>query len=286
MRSVKLTTFPVFRRALTIGLVVALAAGCVDLGPPPSTTPRESPTPLAPGATVRPGETSVPTPTPINTHGGPTPPPIGPGATIDPGLAAQIDEVIGQVPAVRGLDPRADVPYEFITREQFQEDLIELAFEEIPEETRAAEERLLKRLGLLADDADLEQMLLDLYGGQVAAFFHDRTDRVELSFVRAQLTDDSIRRALDFDFGLVGLDGGHDVTLHDAVTRCPQPCNKRRFLGCLTDARHADRDRHQRINSRTVATMSAVDGAKASTRCSAMGTGVSGMASLRSGRSR
>ena len=47
----------------------------------------------------------------------------------------------------------------------------------MPAEVRAAEERLLKRLGLLADDADLEAMLLELYGGQVAAYYVPETGR-------------------------------------------------------------------------------------------------------------
>jgi len=85
--------------------------------------------------------------------------------------------VIAQVPAIRELEPLADVPYEFITREQFRDDLIELQFAEVPEETLRAEERLLKRLNLMPDDADLLQLLLDLYGGQVAAFYRPDTKR-------------------------------------------------------------------------------------------------------------
>ena len=69
------------------------------------------------------------------------------------------------------------VPYEFISREQFRDELIDLQFSEIPEETRQAEERLLKRLGLLADDVDLDELLLDLYGAQVAAYYRPDTKR-------------------------------------------------------------------------------------------------------------
>ena len=81
------------------------------------------------------------------------------------------------MPPIRGLEPLSDVPYEFISREQFRDDLIELQFSEIPEEWRHAEERLLKRLGLLPDDADLDQLLVDLYGAQVAAFYRPDTKR-------------------------------------------------------------------------------------------------------------
>jgi len=96
---------------------------------------------------------------------------------MDPALAQQIDAVIAQVPLVRQLDPLAPVPYEFITREQFRDDLIELQFEEVPEERLRAEERVLKRLGLLPDDADLLQLLVDLYGSGVAAFYRPDTKR-------------------------------------------------------------------------------------------------------------
>jgi len=85
--------------------------------------------------------------------------------------------VIAQVPAIRQLEPLADVPYEFITREQFRDDLIELQFAEVPEETLRVEERLLKRLNLMPDDVDLLQLLVDLYGGQVAAFYRPDTKR-------------------------------------------------------------------------------------------------------------
>lgn len=96
---------------------------------------------------------------------------------MDPALAAQIDAVIASVPAVRGLEPLADVPYEFLTREAFRDQLVELAFEDIPEATRRAEERMLKRLGLLPPDANLDQLILDLYGSQVLAYYRDDTKR-------------------------------------------------------------------------------------------------------------
>jgi hypothetical protein len=40
-----------------------------------------------------------------------------------------------------------------------------------------AEERLYKRLGLLPDDADMRQLLLDLYGSQVAAYYRPDNGR-------------------------------------------------------------------------------------------------------------
>lgn len=138
-----------------IGLGVLVVIGAVAFvllsGNTPSPSP--SPTPTAVAATDAP--TTAPTPQ----------------------LAAQIEAVMAQVPPIRGLQPTSVVPYEFISRDQFRNDLIELNDEDVAPEIRAAEERLLKRLGLLPDDADLNAMLLDLYGAQVAAFYRPDNGR-------------------------------------------------------------------------------------------------------------
>ena len=90
---------------------------------------------------------------------------------------AQIEAVIASVPGVRGLEALSDVPYEFISREQFTENLLEIAFAEVPEKTRHAEERMLKRLGLIPQDADLDQLYVDLYSQGVLAYYRDDTKR-------------------------------------------------------------------------------------------------------------
>lgn len=171
------------RGRATIGLVViALLAGCVTIAPTPSNTPTPSRAPLTPRPTGTPTLTASPTASPVSTRSptAPTPSdggPATPGPSIDPELAAQIDAVIAQVPPIRGLEPLSSVPYEFISREQFRDDLVELQFSEVPEETRHAEERLLKRLGLLPHDVSLDQLLIDLYGAQVAAYYRPDTKR-------------------------------------------------------------------------------------------------------------
>lgn len=95
-----------------------------------------------------------------------TPPP-----SIDPAIASQIDAVTAQVPPVRQLEPTKDVPYRMITRDDFSDYLLSTADEDATPEWRAAEERFLKRMGLLPQDANLEQMLHDLYTAQVAAYY-------------------------------------------------------------------------------------------------------------------
>jgi hypothetical protein len=125
---------------VSFALGLALVAGCVDVAPTPSPTPTGAPT-------------------------------SAPSAQPTPELGSQVDTVVATVPAVRELDPTRDVPYEFITREQFREELIALTEAEIPVDVRRAEERLYKRLGLLAEDADLDALVQELYGAQVLAYY-------------------------------------------------------------------------------------------------------------------
>ena len=55
------------------------------------------------------------------------------------------------------LQPTKDVPYRIISRDDFQQYLLSTADEDTTPEWRAAEQNFLKRLGLLAPDADLER---------------------------------------------------------------------------------------------------------------------------------
>ncbi|HUP84012.1 MAG TPA: hypothetical protein VM284_07505 [Candidatus Limnocylindria bacterium] len=122
--------------ALVAVLGLALVTGC--------TTPTPTPSP-----------TSAPTPT----------------AAPSQALGPQVDAVVATVPALRELDATRNVPYELITREQFQEDLVELNDAEVPIEVRHAEERLYKRLGLLPPDSNLDELVQQLYGEQVLAYY-------------------------------------------------------------------------------------------------------------------
>jgi hypothetical protein len=105
-----------------------------------------------------------PTPTPSPTLA-PTPQPAA-------DLTAEINSVTASVPAVRELQPTRDVPSEFITREQFQANVEELFNTDSTPEERATEERLYKRLGLLPTDADMDALINELYGAQVAAYYN------------------------------------------------------------------------------------------------------------------
>ncbi len=173
------------RRFLAGALVLALAAaGCTSVTPPPSLGPTNPPTtpPLTQAPTTLPSSGATPAAgTPTSTpgsvaSGGTAVPrqsagPATPAPTIDPGVASQIDAVVAQVPPIRELEPTKDVPYQMISRDDFKNYLIASSDEDTTPEWRAAEERFLKRLGLLAPDADLNQLLLDLYTQEVAAYY-------------------------------------------------------------------------------------------------------------------
>lgn len=141
--------------------------------PAASATPSGAPTDgsASPGPTASAG---------LGTPGPTEPGPSGPPPSVDPALAAQIDAVTAGIPGLRELDRLADVPYEFIGREAFRDQLLDLYHEEVPAEVRQAEERMLKRLGLLPDDASLDELILDLYGAQVAAFYRPDNGRFYL----------------------------------------------------------------------------------------------------------
>jgi hypothetical protein len=175
-------------RAIVLGLALALvSSGCLSVNPTPSNSPAANP-PTNPVNSRAPsnGPTAVATPapsTPVPSSPSPsgspgtTSSPSGstapgtPGPTIDPALAAQIDAVVAQVPPIRELQPTKDVPYQFISRDDFRNYLISAADEDTTPEWRSAEERFLKRLGLLTPDADLNALLLDLYTAAVAAYY-------------------------------------------------------------------------------------------------------------------
>ena len=179
-------TLPVrFRLFSTFLVAIILVAACVDVAPAvtpsptasPAASPTRQPSPSPTTTLAPPTQSAAPSATP-NTSGSPGPTDSAtPGPTVDPALAAPIDAVIAQVPHIRDLEPTADVPYEFITRDKFRDDLMALNDENVPPEVRAAEERFLKRLGLLPPDADMEALILELYGASVAAFYRPDNGR-------------------------------------------------------------------------------------------------------------
>ena len=175
------------RRLFSGALALALVAlGCTSVTPVPTAPPNAIPTipagttrptqpistpsaasgvPIPPGAAQTPPGTSTSTPTANET-------PTGPAPTVDPAISAQIDQVTSQVPPIRQLQPTKTVPYQIISRADFQNYLISTADEDTTPAWRSAEENFLKRLGLLPQDADLNALLLQLYTSEVAAYYN------------------------------------------------------------------------------------------------------------------
>lgn len=179
----RMTQFP--RSLMALALIGALAVGCMSISvaptqsvnptsPPAASPPPASPAPTDPPA-ASPQPTDAPTATPAPSDAPTTDPsqPTDPPASVDPAVAAQIEEVMDQVPVVRELEELEDVPYYLQTREDFDAFIRQQDEETVSDDVRLTEERLLKRLGLLPDDASLEELVLELYGGQVAAYYTD-----------------------------------------------------------------------------------------------------------------
>ncbi|HUG48979.1 MAG TPA: hypothetical protein VMP67_11280 [Candidatus Limnocylindria bacterium] len=169
--------------SLGIALVVVagLAVWLLLGGGGPAASP--SPTPAAvvsptPGRSPTAPSTSAPASPSASPGGSPVgspSPPASPWGAPDDGVRAEIDAIVAQIPPLRQLEPLADVPYEFVSREEFQTDLQDLIDDETDPEALGTEERLLKRLGLLPEDLDLRETILELYGSQVAAFYRPDT---------------------------------------------------------------------------------------------------------------
>lgn len=155
---------------VVIGLFLFLPRGADPGTSGPSGTPGPS-TPPSAVAGASPSVSGPPSPAPAS----PATPSSSGELPVDPAVEARIREIIQQVPGIRGLEPLEEVPFRFITAERFRADLRELFSAENPAASVAAEEDMLKRLGLLKPEADLEELVLELYGSQVAAFYDTRT---------------------------------------------------------------------------------------------------------------
>jgi len=171
---------------LTFAALLA-ASACTSVSPTPSLPASAAPPPptLIKGATPAPRSgTQTPLPTAQVVPGTPQPSsgasptpcacsiaPQTPTATVDPAVAAQIDAVTAQVPPIRKLQPTKDVPYQTISRDDFTSFISAQSDEDTTPECRAAEEEFLKRMGLLPQDTDLQQLIVQLYSAEVAAYY-------------------------------------------------------------------------------------------------------------------
>lgn len=142
-------------------LAMQLARGRVASSPDvsPSRTPARSAEPSATAEeTVEP--TEEPTPEP----------------SVD--VRAAFDQIEEEVLEVRGL-PEAEIPpAELMTRDQLQDELVEIFASDYPEDEQFADNVTLYAMGLLDEDQDFAEIQLDLLALGVLGFYDDEDKRI------------------------------------------------------------------------------------------------------------
>jgi hypothetical protein len=140
-------------------LVAALALVAAACGPAtPSPTVRATGTP-APTASATPtGPASSPTPAP------------------DP--ATVYSAIEEQVVEIRGIQPTSDVEPQVLDEAELKVRIEKSFNEDNPPDLIAANERLLKGMGMFPEDASLSGLYLELLGSQVAGFYSPEDDEL------------------------------------------------------------------------------------------------------------
>jgi hypothetical protein len=163
-------------RRLSLFLALALAVVACTAGSETSTTvstvvettttiPAEDPT------TTAPAPTTTTTPMPQVTQ-----PDLSGLEGVSDEVRAQLAELIAVAQEMRGL-PFLTPPVITIVTEEELESLVRADIEEQSEDF-PGDEALYKMLGLLSDTADFEQIVLDLYGEQVAGYYDGDTGQI------------------------------------------------------------------------------------------------------------
>ncbi len=132
------------------------------------------------------------TTTTVDTLRDPTTPVVTAGEGIDPDavdrLTEQLTELVEATEEVRGLPFLAAPNVSILSRAELEERVREDIAEELVPEELAIDQRLLVLLGLLEQGDDLEQLLLDLYGEQVAGFYDGETGELVVGGDAADIT--------------------------------------------------------------------------------------------------
>jgi len=120
----------------------------------------------------------------------------GPIVTAGPGvpdevveqLSVQIADLVNVTEQVRGLPFLAQPVVAILSPEELEARVRADIAEEIDSESLAVDSRLLKLMGLLEPGDDLETMLIDLYGEQVAGFYDGDTQEMVVGGEASELT--------------------------------------------------------------------------------------------------
>jgi hypothetical protein len=164
-------------RRVSLSLALALAVVACTPGSETSTTVSTS---VEPTTTTIPADESTTTGPATTTTTAPTPQVTQPDLSglegVSDEVRAQLAELITVAQEMRGL-PFLTPPVITIVTEEELEALVRADIEEQSEDF-PADEALYKLLGLLSEDADFEQIVLDLYGEQVAGYYDGDTGEI------------------------------------------------------------------------------------------------------------
>ena len=96
---------------------------------------------------------------------------LGTGLVLAQVDRAGVEEVLGQVERIRGLQAPPDISVEYLSQDELRERMIQDFEEENPEEEIRTAAEIMVMLGLIEPDLDLYQLYIDLYTEQVAGFY-------------------------------------------------------------------------------------------------------------------
>ena len=149
-------------------------------------------TTASPDTTAADSSTTSTTTTTEPATGTTTPPTVTASAGLDQAvvdrLTEQVIELIADTEEVRGLPFLNQPNVAIITPDELAARVRADLEEEIDSEELAVDTRLMRMLGLLDDDEDLETMLIDLYSEQVAGFYDGDTGELVIGGEAADLT--------------------------------------------------------------------------------------------------
>ena len=152
---------------------------------PPTATAAPAPTPTA-SSTQAPPTTATPSPAPAPT--------LAPSRTPTeaPQSGVVYNRILERVENIRGLSHSEAIVPQSMSREELADSLSE-EFEEARDDLFKSQE-LYRLLGLIPQDADLYQLLLELYGEQIAGFYDTETQ--ELYIIGASEHDLSLQEEM------------------------------------------------------------------------------------------
>lgn len=129
------------------------------------------------GALQGPGGTAANTPpaTAQATSSGAVLTEAAPAGTLDPTITAEMDQIQGQVSAIRGLQVTRDVPRRLLTTAQLTDTVTNDFLKNYTPEDAARDSADLSLLGLLPADFDLLSFYKKLYSEQIAGYYDDQT---------------------------------------------------------------------------------------------------------------